>query len=132
MKGNGNYKWWVLITIATGSIMVAIDLSILTTCLPQLAKVFHVDSSVIGWLNIVCEAYGVGGKLQRYPRGGSDCRLARRSCIPGPWISQGHGKVGQAGRSITSGTGDSAGARQLSPIFGTPRRISLFLPPTRH
>jgi EmrB/QacA subfamily drug resistance transporter len=32
--------------------MVAVDLSILTTCLPQLAKIFRTDASVIGWLNI--------------------------------------------------------------------------------
>lgn len=33
--------------------MAALDLSILTTCLPHLASVFHTDTSVIGWLNIV-------------------------------------------------------------------------------
>ena len=53
IREKGYYKWWVLIAVSVGSIMVAIDLSILTTCLPQLAKVFHTDSSVIGWLNIV-------------------------------------------------------------------------------
>jgi EmrB/QacA subfamily drug resistance transporter len=47
------YKWWVLVTISVASIMVAIDLSILSTCLPHLAAVFHTDSTVIGWLNIV-------------------------------------------------------------------------------
>jgi EmrB/QacA subfamily drug resistance transporter len=53
VKNSEHHKWWILIAVATGSIMVAIDLSILMTCLPQLAKVFHTDSSVIGWLNIV-------------------------------------------------------------------------------
>jgi EmrB/QacA subfamily drug resistance transporter len=48
-----SYKWWVLITVSVASIMVSIDLSILTTCLPHLAAVFHTDSTVIGWLNIV-------------------------------------------------------------------------------
>jgi EmrB/QacA subfamily drug resistance transporter len=47
------HKWWVLIAVATSSILVSMDLSILTTCLPQLATVFHTDSTVIGWLNIV-------------------------------------------------------------------------------
>jgi EmrB/QacA subfamily drug resistance transporter len=46
-------KWWVLITVSVASIMVSIDLSVLTTCLPHLAAVFHTDSTVIGWLNIV-------------------------------------------------------------------------------
>lgn len=48
-----SYKWWVLITISVASIMVSIDLSVLTACLPHLAAVFHTDSTVIGWLNIV-------------------------------------------------------------------------------
>jgi EmrB/QacA subfamily drug resistance transporter len=33
--------------------MVSLDLSILSACLPQLASVFHSDSSVIGWVNII-------------------------------------------------------------------------------
>ncbi len=48
-----SYKWWVLFTVSASSIMAALDLSILTTCLPHLASVFHTDTSVIGWLNIV-------------------------------------------------------------------------------
>lgn len=52
-RDTSDHKWKVLITVATGSTMVAVDLSILTTCLPHLAKVFRTDSSVIGWLNIV-------------------------------------------------------------------------------
>lgn len=47
-----SYKWWVIFTMSISSNMVALDLSVLTTCLPQLAKVFHTDSSVVGWLNI--------------------------------------------------------------------------------
>jgi EmrB/QacA subfamily drug resistance transporter len=52
-RERNSYKWWVLVTMATSSIMAALDLSLLTTCLPHLASVFHTDSSVIGWLNIV-------------------------------------------------------------------------------
>jgi MFS family permease len=48
-----SYKWWVLVTVSASSIMAALDLSILTTRLPHLASVFHTDTSVIGWLNIV-------------------------------------------------------------------------------
>jgi EmrB/QacA subfamily drug resistance transporter len=52
-NSNDLHKWSVLIAVATSSILVSLDLSILTTCLPQLATVFHTDSTVIGWLNIV-------------------------------------------------------------------------------
>jgi EmrB/QacA subfamily drug resistance transporter len=46
------YKWWVLFTASLGAISVSLDSSILIVCLPTLAKVFHTDSSVIGWVNI--------------------------------------------------------------------------------
>lgn len=48
-----SYKWWVLLTVSMSSNMVALDLSVLTTCLPQLGRVFNTDSSTLGWLNIV-------------------------------------------------------------------------------
>jgi MFS family permease len=48
-----SYKWWVLITVSIGSLIVALDNSIIATGLPILAKVFHTDSSVIAWVNIV-------------------------------------------------------------------------------
>ncbi len=48
-----SYKWWMLVTVSASAVMAALDLSILTTCLPHLASVFDTDSSVIGWLNIV-------------------------------------------------------------------------------
>ena len=46
------YRWWVLVTVSIGSLMVFLDNSILTACLPRLAKVFHADPAVIGWVNI--------------------------------------------------------------------------------
>jgi MFS family permease len=46
------YKWWVLVAVSIGSIAVGLDNSILTTCLPRLATVFHTDSSVIAWVNL--------------------------------------------------------------------------------
>jgi EmrB/QacA subfamily drug resistance transporter len=52
-RERSSYKWWVLVTVSASAIMAALDLSLLTTCLPHLANVFHTDSSVIGWLNIV-------------------------------------------------------------------------------
>jgi EmrB/QacA subfamily drug resistance transporter len=47
-----NYKWWVLIAVSLGSVSVSLDSSILIVCLPLLARVFHTDPSVIGWVNI--------------------------------------------------------------------------------
>jgi MFS family permease len=47
------YKWWVLITVSIGSLTVALDNSIIATGLPVLANVFHTDTSVIAWVNIV-------------------------------------------------------------------------------
>lgn len=52
-RERSSYKWWVLVTVSASAVMAALDLSLLTTCLPHLASVFHTDSSVIGWLNIV-------------------------------------------------------------------------------
>jgi hypothetical protein len=46
------YKWWVLITVSLGSLTLALDNSILATCLPRLANAFHTDSSVIAWVNL--------------------------------------------------------------------------------
>jgi EmrB/QacA subfamily drug resistance transporter len=46
------YKWWVLFTASLGAISVSLDSSILIVCLPTLARVFHTDSAVIGWVNI--------------------------------------------------------------------------------
>jgi len=46
------YKWWVLLTVSLGSLTVALDNSILATCLPRLASVFRTDSSVIAWVNL--------------------------------------------------------------------------------
>ncbi len=46
------YKWWVLFTASLGAISVSLDSSILVVCLPTLARVFHTDSAVIGWVNI--------------------------------------------------------------------------------
>lgn len=48
-----SYKWWVLATVSLGSLSVALDNSILTAAMPQLANVFHTDSSVISWVNLV-------------------------------------------------------------------------------
>jgi EmrB/QacA subfamily drug resistance transporter len=47
-----NYKWWVLFTVSLGAISVSLDSSVLIVCLPVLAKVFHTDPAVIGWVNI--------------------------------------------------------------------------------
>jgi EmrB/QacA subfamily drug resistance transporter len=47
-----SYKWWVLAAVSLGSISVSLDSSILIVCLPLLARVFHTDPSVIGWVNI--------------------------------------------------------------------------------
>lgn len=49
----GTYKWWVLFAVSLGSLSVALDNSILIAALPQLAAVFHTDSSVISWVNLV-------------------------------------------------------------------------------
>ena len=46
------YKWWVLATVSTGSMIYALDNSILVTALPQLAAVFRADPSVISWVNL--------------------------------------------------------------------------------
>jgi EmrB/QacA subfamily drug resistance transporter len=48
-----SYRWWVLATVSTSMLMVGLDLSILAASLPHLARVFHTDSSVIGWVNIL-------------------------------------------------------------------------------
>ena len=50
---SSSYRWWVLLTVSLGSISVAFDNSILVTVLPRLAAVFHTDSSVISWVNLV-------------------------------------------------------------------------------
>lgn len=47
-----SYKWWVLFTVSLGAVTVSLDSSILIVCLPTLARVFHTDSAVIGWVNI--------------------------------------------------------------------------------
>ena len=47
-----SYKWWVLLTVSIGSLTVSLDNSILAVCLPQLARAFHTDSSVVGWVSI--------------------------------------------------------------------------------
>ena len=47
------YKWWVLVTVSIGSLTVSLDNSILATCLPRLANVFHTDSSIIAWVNLI-------------------------------------------------------------------------------
>lgn len=52
MNDRDSYKWWVLFTVSLGAISVSLDSSVLIVCLPVLAKVFHTDSSVIGWVNI--------------------------------------------------------------------------------
>ncbi len=44
------YKWWVLCTVSLGAISVSLDSSILIVCLPTLARVFHTDPAVIGWV----------------------------------------------------------------------------------
>lgn len=49
----GTYKRWVLFAVSLGSLSVALDNSILIAALPQLAAVFHTDSSVISWVNLV-------------------------------------------------------------------------------
>ena len=46
------YKWWVLLTVSIGNLTVSLDNSVLAVCLPQLARAFHTDSSVIGWVSI--------------------------------------------------------------------------------
>jgi EmrB/QacA subfamily drug resistance transporter len=51
-RNSASYKWWVLVTVSTAMLMVGLDLGVLSSCLPQLAAVFHTDTSVIGWLNI--------------------------------------------------------------------------------
>ena len=50
---SSSYRWWVLLTVSLGSISVSFDNSILVTVLPRLAAVFHTDSSVISWVNLV-------------------------------------------------------------------------------
>jgi EmrB/QacA subfamily drug resistance transporter len=52
LSDHNSYKWWVLFTVSLGAISVSLDSSVLIVCLPELAKVFHTDSSVIGWVNI--------------------------------------------------------------------------------
>jgi MFS family permease len=52
LHAKNSYKWWVLVTVATGSVSVTLDNSILATSLPQLAAVFHVDASLISWVNL--------------------------------------------------------------------------------
>lgn len=46
------YRWWVLVAVSIGNLTVSLDNSILAACLPRLAKVFHTDSAVIGWVSI--------------------------------------------------------------------------------
>lgn len=52
-RNQDNYKWWVLLTVAASNFMVSLDISLLLACLPELAKVFHTSSAVIGWVNII-------------------------------------------------------------------------------
>jgi EmrB/QacA subfamily drug resistance transporter len=49
----GSYRWWVMATISMIMLMTNLDMSILYTSMPRLAEVFHVDSSLVGWTNIV-------------------------------------------------------------------------------
>ena len=43
----------MLLTVAVGSFVATLDISVLTVCLPGLAAAFNTDSSVIGWVNVV-------------------------------------------------------------------------------
>jgi EmrB/QacA subfamily drug resistance transporter len=47
-----NYKWAVLVTVAIGSFMASLDISVLQACLPRLSQVFHTDSAVITWVSV--------------------------------------------------------------------------------
>ncbi|OPY59202.1 MAG: Multidrug resistance protein stp [Syntrophorhabdaceae bacterium PtaU1.Bin034] len=51
-SGNRNYRWWVVYISAFATFIVGIDSSIVIVCFPKLAETFHVDASVISWVNI--------------------------------------------------------------------------------
>jgi EmrB/QacA subfamily drug resistance transporter len=52
-REKASYKWWVLSSLCLASVMVSLDNSILSTCLPKLSEVFQVDAAAIVWVNLV-------------------------------------------------------------------------------
>lgn len=52
LQQSPSYKWWVLITVSMGTLVLSLDVSILIVSFPRLVAVFQTDPSVISWLNI--------------------------------------------------------------------------------
>lgn len=48
-----SYRYWVLTVGSVVMLMANLDMSILYTTLPRLGEVFRVDTSLVGWANIV-------------------------------------------------------------------------------
>ncbi|MHB1419858.1 MAG: MFS transporter [Bacillota bacterium] len=50
LRQSPNYKWWVLVNVATGTFMATLDGSIVNVALPTISAGFHANLEVLQWV----------------------------------------------------------------------------------
>jgi len=77
-EGKGNYRWWVLISLAFGLLAVGLDLTILNLALPTLATDLQATGSELQWF---ADAYTLVFAAALLPAGLLGDRMGRKKML---------------------------------------------------
>src|ERR1700757_38256 len=107
MTGNPARKWWALVGIAAGVLVVGLDLTVLNLALPTIATDLHASTSDLQWIS---DSYSLVLAAAMLPAGLLGDRLGRQKVLLGALILFGIGSVACA---YAASTGELIAARAL-------------------